>query len=116
MPIEKRIRVEVFLPLRSDLPNYQVAIDWMAEEFARQRGGATLTAPFAGLFATANHADIVEDAIRILFSDFHLDFEIDAHRKELTVLLEDVKRFLMETLEEDEIWIVFYPVSRIFNQ
>lgn len=113
MPIEKRIRVEVFLPLRSDLLAYQVAIDWMAEEFARQRGGATLTAPFAGLFAAANHADVVEDAIRILFCDFHLDIENESHRQELVELLEDVKNFLMETLEEDEIWVVFYPLSRI---
>lgn len=113
MPIEKRIRVEIFLPLRSDLLNYQVAIDWMAEEFARQRGGATLTAPFAGLFATANHADIIEDAIRILFSDFELDLENETHHSRLIELLDDVKRFLMETLDEDEIWIVFYPISRV---
>ncbi len=65
MPIEKRTRVEVFLPLRSDLLTYQVALDWMAEEFAYQRGGATLTAPFAGLFVSSSRVDIVEDAIRI---------------------------------------------------
>ena len=113
VPIEKRIRVEIFLPLRSDLLSYQVAIDWMAEEFARQRGGATLTAPFAGLFASASHADLVEDAIRILFSDFQLDIENQAHTTQLVELLDDVKKFLTETLEEEEIWIVFYPISRV---
>ncbi|MFN0279261.1 MAG: hypothetical protein ACKVRN_11745 [Pyrinomonadaceae bacterium] len=85
----------------------------MAEEFARQRGGATLTAPFAGLFASANHSDIVEDAIRILFSDFQLDIENESHRDQIYDLLEDVKSFLIETLDEEDIWVVFYPIYRI---
>ncbi len=73
MPIEKRTRVEIFLPLRSDILAYQVAIDWLAEEFAYQRGGATLTAPFAGLFTSSTKVDVVQDAIRVLFCDFELD-------------------------------------------
>lgn len=113
MLTEKRTRVEIFLPLRSDLLKYQIAIDWMAEEFARQRGGATLTAPFAGLFASAHDTDIVEDAIRILFSDFQLDLDNELHQNQLVELLSEVKSFLMETLDEEEIWIVYYPVSRV---
>lgn len=113
MQTEKRTRVEIFLPLRSDLLKYQVAIDWMAEEFARQRGGATLTAPFAGLFASAHHTNIVEDAIRILFSDFQLDTDNERHHTHLVALLTEVKAFLMETLDEEEIWIVYYPLSRV---
>lgn len=98
MPIEKRTRVEVFLPLRSDILSYQVAIDWMAEEFARQRGGATLTAPFAGLFVSDSRSDLVEDAVRILFSDFQLDMENEVHRTRIEEFFGDVKRFLTETL------------------
>lgn len=113
MPTEQRIRVEIFLPLRSDILSYQIAIDWMAEEFARQRGGATLAAPFAGLFASAGQTALVENAIRILFSDFELNIENEMHVEHLDELLADVKRFLMETLEEEEIWVVYYPLARV---
>lgn len=115
MPIEKRTRVEIFLPLRSDIPAYQVALDWMGQEFAYERGGATLTAPFAGLFVSSNRVDVVEDAIRVLFCDFDLDADNEEDNAEITSFLEVAKRFLMETLEEDEIWIVFYPISRIVS-
>ena len=115
MPIEIRTRVDVFLPLRSGLIAYQVALDWMAEEFAYQRGGATLTAPFAGLFVSTSRVDIVEDAIRVLSCDFDLDAGNEEDLSEITTTLENVKEFLMDTLREEEIWIVFYPISRIIS-
>lgn len=80
MPIEKRTRVEIFLPLRFDIPAYQVAIDWMASEFVYLRGGATLTAPFAGFFASAGRYEIVEDAIRVLFCDLDQDIDDEQDR------------------------------------
>ena len=113
MPIEKRTRVEIFLPLRSDILAYNTAIKWMAEEFAYERGGATLTAPFAGLFVSSSRIDVVEDAIRVLFCDFDLDIENEEESFQLTSFLETAKAFLLETLEEEEIWIVFYPLTRI---
>ncbi|NOT48233.1 MAG: hypothetical protein HOP17_10860 [Acidobacteria bacterium] len=115
MPIEKRTRVEIFLPLRSDIPAYNTALQWMAEEFAYERGGATLTAPFAGLFVSSNRLDVVEDAIRILYCDFDLDVTNAQDLAGLTSFLESVKRFLMETLEEEEIWIIYFPVTRIVS-
>ena len=32
MPLEKRTRVEIFLPIRSDSPEYQTITQWLAEE------------------------------------------------------------------------------------
>ncbi len=115
MPIEKRTRVEIFLPLRSDIIAYNTALKWMAEEFAYERGGAPLTAPFAGLFVSPNPFDVVEDAIRVLFCDFDLDAENPEDNFEITSFLEAAKAFLMETLEEEEIWVVFYPITRIIS-
>ena len=115
MPIEKRTRVEVFLPLRSDLSAYQIVLDWLAEELAFDRGGATLTTPFAGLYVSSTQVDVVEDAIRILFCDFELDCEKPDDIVEILAFLEDVKSFMKKTLEEDEIWIVFYPISRVIS-
>ena len=85
----------------------------MAEEVAYERGGATLSAPLAGLFVSSSRLDVVEDAIRVLFCDFDLDIENEEESFQLTNFLETTKAFLMETLEEEEIWIVFYPLTRI---
>lgn len=75
----------------------------MAEEFAYERGGATLTAPFAGLFVSSTRLDVVEDAVRVLYCDFDLDATNEEDLAGLTLFLESAKRFLMETLEEEEI-------------
>lgn len=115
MPTETRTRVEIFLPVRSDLSAYQIALDWLAEEFAFARGGSTFTTPFAGLYATSTHAELVHDAIRILFCDFDWDMSIDEDRIDLMNYLTGIKDFLIKTLGEEEIWIVFHPVSRIIS-
>ena len=114
MPIEKRTRVEIFFPLRSDLLAYQTIVQWTAEEFAYARGGSTLTTPFAGLYTSASRIDVVEDSIRILFCDFDLNPEDPIDYDKLVIYLEKLKRGLMKALEE-EVWIVFYPISRIVS-
>ncbi len=85
----------------------------MAEEFAYERGGVTLTTPFAGLFTSSSRIDVVEDSVRVLFCDFDLDSDNEEDRQEIIATLETAKEFLMETLQEEEIWVVFYPISRI---
>ena len=115
MPIEKRTRVEIFFPLRSDLLAYQIIVQWTAEEFAYARGGSTLTTPFAGLYTSASRVDVVEDAIRILFCDFDLIIDDTTQYNKLVLYLEKLKNGLMKALEEEEIWIVFYPISRIVS-
>lgn len=115
MPIEKRTRVEIFLPLRSDLSSYEIVLKWLSEELAYARGGATLTSPFAGLYVSPTQFSVVEDAIRILFCDFELNCERSEDLEEITAFLEDFKSFMMKTLEEEEVWIVFYPISRIIS-
>ena|SRR5262249_10993383 len=37
MPAEKRTRFEVFLPIKPDIPAYQIVSDWLAEELAYAR-------------------------------------------------------------------------------
>lgn len=115
MPIEKRTRVEIFFPLRSDLLAYQTIMQWTAEEFAYARGGSTLTTPFAGLYTSDSRIDIVEDSIRILFCDFDLNLDDRVDYDKLVLYLEKLERGLIKALEEEEIWIVFYPISRIVS-
>lgn len=113
MPIENRTRVEIYLPVRSDIASYQVTLDWLAGELATSRGGSTTTTPFAGLFSSAGRGELIHDAVRILFCDFELDIQNGDHRDELVEYLETTKSYLLQKLEEEDIWIVFYPISRV---
>ena len=115
MPTEKRTRVEIFFPLRSDLSAYEIIARWTAEEFAFTRGGSTLTTPFAGLYTSASRTDIVEDSIRILFCDFDLNPDDSIQYQKLLLYLEKLKIGLMKALEEEEIWIVFHSITRIVS-
>lgn len=115
MPIENRTRVEICLPVRSDTEAYQATLDWLAKELALARGGTTVTTPFAGLYASGGHAELISDSIRILFCDFDLDAEVQEDKIEILNYLETIKAYLMSKLEEEEIWAVFYPVARVLT-
>lgn len=115
MPTEKRTRVEIFLPVRSDLTAYKTASEWLAEELAFIRGGSTFTTPFSGFYTSPTRIDLVQDSVRILFCDFDTDIENNVERLRLKHYLETIKIFLMESLEEEDVWIVFYPISRIIS-
>ena len=113
MPVEKRTRVEIFLPIRSDLADYQTITDWLAEELAYARGGSTLTTPFTGLYVSTSRTDIIRDSVQVLFCDFDLDAEDENYRTELTGYLEELRGLMMEALSEEEVWITYYPIRRI---
>ena len=112
MPSEKRTRVEVFLPIRADVSEYRTITDWLAEELAYSRGGSTLTAPFTGLFASATRGSVIRDDVQILFCDFALEPDNAEDRAELEAYLVDVRMLLMEALNEEDVWIVYYPITR----
>jgi hypothetical protein len=111
---EKRTRVEIFLPIRSDTSIYKTVTDWFSEELALVRGGSTLTAPFTGLFTSpASRRGVTRDKIQILFCDLDLDVEDASQRTGLLRYLDDVRLVLMEILGEEDIWITYHPVTRI---
>jgi hypothetical protein len=88
--------------------------DWLSEELALARGGSTLTTPFTGLYAPSNtHGSVVRDAIQKLFCDMDLDADDPVHRLKLLTYLNDVRRLLMETLREEDVWIIYHSVTRI---
>lgn len=112
MPLEKRTRVEIFLPIRMDTAVYRTVTEWLAEELAFSRGGSTLTTPFTGLFASTTET-LTRDQIQILFCDFDLDCDNSDSRAELLSYLGDVRLLLMEILREEDVWIVYHSVTRI---
>jgi len=83
VPLEKRTRVGIFLPVRSDLLEYSAVTEWLAEELAIARGGSTLTTPFTGLYVSDTHGSIQRDSVQVLFCDFALEPTNPAQEAEL---------------------------------
>jgi hypothetical protein len=113
VPLERRTRIEIFLPIRADLAEYQVITNWLAEEMAYVRGGSTLTTPFTGLYTSTTSTGIIRDSIQVLFCDFDLDVENADHSAQLTAYLEEVRALLIEALNEEEVWIVYHSINRV---
>ncbi len=113
MALEKRTRVEIFLPIRTDTTVFRTVTDWLSEEMALARGGSTLTTPFTGLYASsATRGGVVRDTIQILFCDFDLNADAPVHRAKLLTYLNDVRLLLMEILGEEDVWITYHSVTR----
>ena len=113
MPLEKRTRVEIFIPIRSDSADYQTVTEWLAEELAYTRGGSTLTTPFTGLYTSVAQPGVVRDVVQVLFCDFDLDVEDDEQQAELASYLAEIRSLLTEVLGEEEVWVVYHPVTRV---
>jgi len=112
--LEKRTRVKIFLPVRTDATAYRTVTDWLSEELALARGGSTLTTPFTGLYASSiKRGSVVRDQIQILFSDFDLDADDPLHRTKLLTYLNDLRLMLMEILHEEDVWIIYHSIMRI---
>ena len=114
MGLEKRTRVELFLPVRTDTTDYKAVTDWLSEELELARGGSTLTTPFTGLFSSSvTRGDVVRDQIQILFCDFDLDAANPVHRQRLLTYLNELRVNLLELLHEEEVWITYHSITRI---
>jgi len=114
VPSEKRTRVEIFLPVRTDTADYRAVTEWLSEELALARGGSTLTTPFTGLYVSSSSVGtIVQDQIQILFCDLDLNIEDALHYSKLTAYLEELRKLLIDLLHEEDVWIVYYPITRL---
>jgi hypothetical protein len=110
---EKRTRVEIFLPIRTDTTDYRAVTEWLSEELALARGGSTLTTPFTGLYSSsASASGIIRDQIQILFCDLDLDYDDLIHHTKLLTYLEELRQLLMDLLAEEDVWIIHYSVTR----
>jgi hypothetical protein len=109
--LERRTRVELFLPIRGDSLQYKTVTEWLAEELAYIRGGSTLTTRFTGFYLSPM-VGIVRDRVQILFCDFSLDLENENHYPELAIYLDGLRLFLSEVLNEEEVWITCQPGMR----
>lgn len=111
MHLEKRTRVEIFLPIGSDLLQSRKMMEWLADELAYAQGGSSLTS-LSRVSISAALGDIVRDRVQVLFCDFHLDLHNESQLFELTVYVDHLRLFLRKGLREEEIWITCHPILR----
>jgi hypothetical protein len=113
VPLEKRTRVEIFLPIRTETAAYRTITEWLAEELAYSRGGSTVTTPFTGLYSSTTGRSLTSDQIQILFCDFDLHSDDPQDLSDLLSYLTEIRLLLMEALLEEEVWIIYYPTTRV---
>jgi len=75
-----------------------------------------MTSPFTGLYVSSTRGDVVRDDIHVVFCDFDLDVENPAHSAKLTSYLHEVRSLVMQALDEEEVWIVYHPVTRVLDE
>jgi len=75
-----------------------------------------MTSPFTGLCVSSSRGDVVRDDIHVVFCDFDLDAEDSADLVKLTSYLHDVRSLVMQALDEEEVWIVHHPVTRVLGE
>ena len=112
MRIEARTRVEVFVPVREGDLAYQVISQWIAEEFAFERGGSTVTTTFVGLYASPSTGQVVRDRVQIIFTDVLVDSIDPGDRNELIEGLDSLRTDIEQMLSaEEEIWVTMSSIE-----
>jgi hypothetical protein len=112
--LEPRTRVEVFIPVREDELAYQVISQWVAEEFAFERGGSTVTTTFVGLYASPSTGQVVRDRVQIIFTDVLVESADPSDLNELIEGLDFLRTDIEQMLsDEEEIWVTISPIEII---
>jgi hypothetical protein len=112
--LEPRTRVEVFIPVREDELAYQVISQRVAEEFAFERGGSTVTTTFVGLYASPSTGQVVRDRVQIIFTDVLVESADPSDLNELIEGLDFLRTDIEQMLsDEEEIWVTISPIEII---
>jgi hypothetical protein len=64
------------------------------------------------IFSSVSASGIVRDQIQILFCDLDLDYDDLIHHTKLLTYLEGLRELLMDLLDEEDVWIIHYSVTR----
>ena len=98
--------------MREDEAAYQIISQWVAEEFAFERGGSTVTTTFLGLYASPSSAQVVRDRVQIIFTDVLIESADPSDRSELIGELDSLRTDIEQMLShEEEIWVTISPIE-----
>jgi hypothetical protein len=105
------IRVEVYIPIRCETA-YQDSLTWVIKELTRIYGGCTVNENVAGYYFSRSR-EIINDHVNVVYSDLTLDWNRLTERVEAVGYCLKLKRFLLDSLLEEEVLISAYPVSQV---
>ena len=106
-----KTRVEVYIPIRYE-PAYQETLCWVIEELTRLRGGCTVVEDLAGYYLSKTYR-VIRDRVSLVYSDFPMNWEEPSDQIEVCGYCTDLKRFLVESLWEEEVLIAAVPVAHV---
>ena len=105
------MRVEIYFPISNDRV-YRVSLKWLIRELTQLRGGCTVRENISGYFFSGSK-QLIADRIKIVYSDFPMDWDQPSERAEVLDYCSTVKRVLLEDLLEEDILISASPVAHV---
>jgi hypothetical protein len=107
LPLLKRARIEIYLPVNPKKPGYRRLQDAFEREFLETFGGATVINGIKGLYFSATDKPI-EDKINLIYTDTPFDFE--EHFSALSTYTDALRETALEASEEESILIVVHQI------
>ena len=111
--VRSRIRLELYLPERSERLRYQVAREWLIRELTYSQGGTSRVESLSGTYLS-REGKVIADQVSLVWCDTILNWNSRRERAELLAYAAQLKRFLeMHLVEEEAILIAVVPVYHL---
>jgi hypothetical protein len=108
LPLSKRARIEIYLPVKPK-PSYRRLQKAFENEFLQTFGGATVIKDIKGLYL-GDDGKTDSDKINLVYADTPFDF--DANLKTLSKYTDELREAALEASEEESILIVVHQIYR----
>lgn len=107
------IRIECYIPERFDQDAYEIAFDWLCEEFSYTHGGCSSIQGIDGRYRSTT-GFIVPDRITLVWCDLPWRWTAARERAEAVAYSVGLRDYLSALLPQEEvIYIVLTPILRI---
>ncbi|MEK6408155.1 MAG: hypothetical protein AABN34_14435 [Acidobacteriota bacterium] len=104
------IRIECYIPERLDQDAYNIAFDWLCDEFAHAHGGCSAIEGVDGRYRSTTRF-IVPDRITLVWCDLPWSWTVARERAEAVAYAVGLRDYLSALLPQEEVmYIVLVPV------
>jgi DNA-directed RNA polymerase delta subunit len=107
LPLLKRARIEIYLPVNAKKPGYMRLQKAFEQEFLETFGGATVINDIKGLYFSAADEPI-QDKINLVYTDTPFDF--DEQFTALSTYTDALREVALEASDEESILIVVHQI------
>ena len=106
-------RIECYIPEVVDLQDYDIAFDWLCDEFAYAHGGCSSITGIAGQFVSASGLSM-SDRITLVWCDLPWRWTTARERAEAIAYTAGLRDYLTAVLPHEEvIYVTLVPVFRV---